>query len=324
MEHSPKWHNPKSRGGGGSRKQKIGSRKRWNRERDLHTARAFPAKLAMWDAGHCDPKHCSGHWLAQHGYLKRLPVGASFRGLALSHHGSRTISKADLDVVKQHGLIVLDCSWAHAEEISSAKLKAREHVLLPFLVAANPINYGKPFKLNDAEALAAALYIVGLTDEARELLKSFRYGDEFFKINRYVLDGYAACEDGSAVVAFQERYLKESVEAIQAKKASVSDPYAGLPEYSEEEESDGEEMEVRGREENVGVDGGGVGKIEEVDTKDGCGEGDGKSGAGDRLEGDGVEAVQEKLGRLAVCVEDVTGAVDVGGSDGGSVGARAA
>lgn len=122
-----------------------------------------------------------------------------------------------------------------------SKLRARGgHRLLPFLVAANRINYGRPMKLNDAEAWAAALYIVGLPQQARQLLESFPYGPEFFKINAHLLDAYAACANAAEVIAVQNDYIKKCEAEQQAKRAGKDeyDPYAGLPSFSDEEEEE--------------------------------------------------------------------------------------
>jgi pre-rRNA-processing protein TSR3 len=56
---------------------------------------------------------------------------------------------------------------------------------VPYLIATNPVNYGKPWKLNCVEALAAAFYITGMDTYAETLLGKFSWGHAFWKVNEY-------------------------------------------------------------------------------------------------------------------------------------------
>jgi pre-rRNA-processing protein TSR3 len=100
---------------------------------------------------------------------------------------------------------VIDCSWAKIQELPYKQMRSGYHRLLPFLVAANTVNYGKPFKLSCAEAIAATLYIVGLKDEAVQIMDEFSWGSEFLKINADCLEAYAACQNSTEVVEAQVR-----------------------------------------------------------------------------------------------------------------------
>jgi pre-rRNA-processing protein TSR3 len=82
-----------------------------------------------------------------------------------------------------------------------------EHRALPFLVAANPVSYGTPFRLNTVEAFAGALVILGHRERAEAVLSKFTWGHTFLELNEEPLARYADCEDSSGVVAVQQEYL---------------------------------------------------------------------------------------------------------------------
>jgi pre-rRNA-processing protein TSR3 len=78
---------------------------------------------------------------------------------------------------------------------------------VPYLVAANSVNYGRPWRLNCVEALAATFYICGHEDWAHEVVTHFSYGETFLEINSQVLKRYAACTTEEEVKEAEKVWL---------------------------------------------------------------------------------------------------------------------
>jgi pre-rRNA-processing protein TSR3 len=167
-------------------------------------------KLRMWDFAQCDPKRCTGARLARRGFLERMPLKFSFRGIVLSPQGTVSLSPADASILEETGLSLIDCSWAKLAEIPWKQMASGHHRLLPFLVAANTVNYGRPSKLSCAEAGAATLYICGRKEGAIALMNEFSWGGEFLRLNHEVLELYSSCKDAEEVVLKQNEWLAKS------------------------------------------------------------------------------------------------------------------
>jgi pre-rRNA-processing protein TSR3 len=153
--------------------------------------------------GDDDPEKCTARRLAKFDEVElHRSARATPRGIVLDPHAEQALSPADSDETR---LVALDCSWETAE--AEAFRLDGPHRALPFLVAANPINYGTPFQLNTAEAFAAALVVLGHREQAEGLLSHFSWGHTFLELNEEPLRRYADCADSAEVVAVQEEYL---------------------------------------------------------------------------------------------------------------------
>jgi pre-rRNA-processing protein TSR3 len=152
----------------------------------------------------CDPRKCTVKKLEKAGILKifnkisQIPRNT----LLLDPTAEQALSPADKNA---RSITVLDCSWV---VLDTGKVRSwRIHRALPFLVAANPVNFGKPCVLSSIEALAAALYIIGDRERASAILSKVSWGIRFLEVNREPLDLYVNAKDSTDVIKIQELFI---------------------------------------------------------------------------------------------------------------------
>ncbi len=166
-------------------------------------------KLVVFHANEDDPKKCTAKKLHRFGYAvlqksrRRLPSHA----VLLNPFAEKSLSREDLSVAVQYGLVVLDCSWKTAEQTFQVLETTMVSRALPFVVAANPVNYGKPFQLSTLEAFAAALYILGEVAQATEILRIYTWGHRFLELNQEPLEEYRGAQTSAEVIRIMKKYI---------------------------------------------------------------------------------------------------------------------
>ncbi len=152
----------------------------------------------------CDPRKCTVKKLAHRGLARIVTAIARIprSTLLLDPTAEQAVSPADRDL---HSITALDCSWEVLD--TGAVVSWRNRRALPFLVAANPVNFGRPFRLTSVEAMAATLYILGEKEQAQAILAPFGWGLRFIEVNADPLEDYARAKDSAEVVALQALYM---------------------------------------------------------------------------------------------------------------------
>lgn len=136
---------------------------------------------------------------------------------------------------------------------------------VPYLVAANSVNYGRPWRLNCVEALAACFFICGHEDWAHEVVAHFSYGEPFLEINAQLLKRYAACANEEEIKKAEDVWLAKiereySERRADADLATSDDVWKGgnlnrqpIPDSDDDDDDDDSEAGNSDDEETGGI-----------------------------------------------------------------------
>lgn len=166
-------------------------------------------RLVVFYKGDDDPKKCSAKKLHKFGFvelinnIRKVPKNA----ILLNPFSEKSLSKEDYNIAKKIGLVAVDCSWKNVEKSFEYLDRFNVSRALPFLVAANPVNYGKPYKLTTLEAFASALYIFGEKKHASKILNIYKWSPNFLKLNRQPLEEYRKAKNSQEIIQIMNEYI---------------------------------------------------------------------------------------------------------------------
>jgi len=165
---------------------------------------------------HDNPKYNTVHKLIRLGMVKRVEK-PPLNSIVLDPLSLYPLSKTDKGILERYGVVVLDASWRKIRMMLGKHRGFRRR--LPLLLAANPVNYGKPYLLSSVEALAAALLITGFSEQAQELLSVFKWGSEFLRINDKLISLYSEASNSREIIE-KECYAIETLFGVSLSECS--------------------------------------------------------------------------------------------------------
>ena len=159
----------------------------------------------------CDYRKCTGRKLIRFNLAERvytvryLPT----KGIVLNPYTKYSLSPLDREIIEAYGLGVIDASWNKISDTKKINLNKFTQRALPFLIAANPINYGKTMILSTVEAIAATYYIIGYQDLAVNCLSKFKWGINFIYLNKERLESYRNAKNSKEIIKLQKDFMNQ-------------------------------------------------------------------------------------------------------------------
>jgi pre-rRNA-processing protein TSR3 len=158
-----------------------------------------------------DPKKCTARKLNRLGYaiLHKNSRDLHPKMILLNPFSKKSLSPEDISQAKKRGILAVDCSWKNAEEQFSDLSKNHLSRSLPFVIAVNPVNFGKPLKLTTLEAFAAAVYILDEKEQAKKLTSLYKWSPHFITMNKNPLEDYRTAKSSQQVIERMYEYLPQ-------------------------------------------------------------------------------------------------------------------
>ena len=155
--------------------------------------------------GQDDPKKSTMKKLERYGLAIQIPLSKIYNKLYLTPYSDSFLINSHRKLFEEKGLVVVDGSWNRINTIEN--LKGKNGKKLPLLLPVNPVNYGKPGKLSSLEALAAALYIMGYSELAENVISKYSWAQNFIKTNIDPLNDYMKCTCDNDCIRIQGYYF---------------------------------------------------------------------------------------------------------------------
>jgi pre-rRNA-processing protein TSR3 len=149
-----------------------------------------------------DPKKCTAAKLVRFGLAKNI-TKTQHDTIVLDPFAKQTLLRKDASIA--NSITGIDCSWNLAENTFTKKFSGIPRKLPP-LLAGNPVNYSKLNKLTTVEAIAGALFILGHSDLAMDLLAKFNWGHTFYELNESLLEDYSKIESEEQIEPLLREY----------------------------------------------------------------------------------------------------------------------